>query len=352
MSCNAIFKLAPNRVWRTYLGGRTLDGLEGKTQPEDSHFPEDWILSGTRAVNAGREEFKEEGISKVEAEPASLNYWLEKFPVEILGEKHFKTYGANPGFLLKFLDSSVRLHIQCHPTAEFSQQHLGVNYGKTEGYYILGIRPGCEGYIYLGFQRSPGYEDFRQAIVTQDVENLTGYFDRIKVRPGDCFIVPGGIPHAIGEGVFMIEMMEPSDLAVRIEFERGGYVLPESARFMNRDVDFALSMFDFRPRTLPETKAEFFIKPLPLPATGAERYALFDTRYTGCFRAERWKLHEESTVIHQDGFYVLIVTGGTGYAGDIKLKQYDRILVPACTKELPVSGQGLEFILALPPCCD
>jgi mannose-6-phosphate isomerase len=41
-------------------------------------------------------------------------------------------------------------------------------------------------------------------------------------------MVPGGMPHAIGEGVFMIEVMEPTDFAVRIEFERGGYVLPEN----------------------------------------------------------------------------------------------------------------------------
>lgn len=349
VKCPPLFKLAPNRVWRTYRGGRTLDELEGKAQPEDTHFPEDWILSTIRAVNAGREQFTNEGISKVEGEPSNLNYWLEKFPVEILGRKHFEAYGVNPGFLLKFLDSSVRLHIQCHPTSEFSRRYLGVNYGKTEGYYILGIRPECEGYIYLGFQRCPEYEDCRQAVILQDIECITGYFDRIKVWPGDCFIVPGGVPHAIGEGVFMIEVMEPSDLAVRIEFERGGYVLPEAARFMNRDVDFALSMFNFQARNLPETRNEFFIDPLPLTASGARRHSLFDARNTGCFRAEHWKLTENSTVVRQDGFYVLIVTAGTGYAGNIKLRQYDRILVPACTEELIVSGQGMEFFIALPP---
>jgi len=35
--------------------------------------------------------------------------------------------------------------------------------------------------------------------------------------------IPGGILHAIGEGIFMVEIMEPSDLAVRFEFERAGY---------------------------------------------------------------------------------------------------------------------------------
>lgn len=33
--------LPPNRVWRTYHGGRVLDRLTGVSQPTDSHFPED-----------------------------------------------------------------------------------------------------------------------------------------------------------------------------------------------------------------------------------------------------------------------------------------------------------------------
>ena len=60
-----IILLPPNRVWRTYPGGKTLDILEGKSKTEDSHFAEDWIASTTRAVNYGRVAL-EEGYSKVE----------------------------------------------------------------------------------------------------------------------------------------------------------------------------------------------------------------------------------------------------------------------------------------------
>jgi hypothetical protein len=45
----------------------------------------------------------------------------------------------------------------------------------------------------------------------------------------------------------ILDIMEPTDFVVRIEFERGGCVLPEEARFMNRDIDFALSMFNCNP---------------------------------------------------------------------------------------------------------
>lgn len=47
--------LPPNRVWRTYPGGRTLDELAGAPAPADTHLAEDWIASTTRAVNPGRD---------------------------------------------------------------------------------------------------------------------------------------------------------------------------------------------------------------------------------------------------------------------------------------------------------
>ena len=46
-----LLRLLPNRIWRTYLGGRELDRLAGAPAPLDAHFPEDWIASTTRAVN-------------------------------------------------------------------------------------------------------------------------------------------------------------------------------------------------------------------------------------------------------------------------------------------------------------
>ena len=293
MNCADFYRLAPNRVWRTYLGGATLDAIYGKPAPADSHFPEDWILSTTRAVNAGRESVLE-GVSKVITESGELlvTELLDRFPEEILGTAHLAKFGKQTGFLLKYLDSAIRLHLQCHPSIPFARKHLHSKCGKSEGYYILGVRPGCEGYIYLGFQNPPSPEELRRMIAEQDIAALLSCFEKIQVRPGDAFYVPGGFPHAIGEGVFMIEMMEPTDFAVRIEFERGGYVLPESARFMNRGIDFAVSMFDFKRRSVEMIRREQFAVPLPLPIEGeAERRSLFDKRYTHCFRAERLLVH-------------------------------------------------------------
>ena len=152
----------------------------------------------------------------------------------------------------------------------------------------------------------------------------------------------------------MIEMMEPTDFAVRIEFERGGYVLPESARFMNRGIDFAVSMFDFKRRSVETIRRDQFAVPLPLPIEGAaERRSLFDKRYTPCFRAEKLLVHGDAS-LRQSGLRVLIVTNGSGEleinGKYCKLSAYDRILIPAKTEEIRLySEKQLELIAALPP---
>ena len=59
----------------------------------------------------------------------------------------------------------------------------------------------------------------------------------------------------------MVEIQEPSDLVVRFEFERGGYVLPESARFMDRGIDFGLTVFDLTPLTADDLEARVRCQP-------------------------------------------------------------------------------------------
>ena len=36
--------------------------------------------------------------------------------------------------------------------------------------------------------------------------------------PGDRVFVPAGLPHAIGDGILLVELQEPSDLSVLLEW--------------------------------------------------------------------------------------------------------------------------------------
>jgi mannose-6-phosphate isomerase len=358
MKIPAILLLPPNRVWRSYLGGKTLDALENKENPADGHYPEDWIASTTRANNRGLENQKDEGLSTIQIEGREifLRDLFSEIPIETLGAKHVQKYGPNTQFLLKFLDSSIRLHIQCHPTAEFAGKYLMSPSGKTEAYIILKTREEVEKpYVYLGFQHLPQMEEFKNAIVRQDIDRILSCFEKIEVRPGEVFIVPGGVPHAIGEGVFMVEIMEPTDFAVRIEFERGGYVLPEEARFMGKGIDLGLSMFHFEEMSAEEVRKKHFLQPRMVRQYNefSAEYSLIDEQATRCFRVKRI-CFAGSLERSEESFYIGIVTGGMGTISahdlNLEMRTGDKFFVPFKTDHVRLESQeGMEILVALPP---
>ncbi len=357
MEIPSILFLPTNRVWRSYPGGMKLDRMEGREDPADAHFPEDWIGSTTCAVNKGREDLAEEGLSQVTVadETLTLKALFEKDPKALLGAGHVEKYGANTQFLLKFLDSAIRLHIQCHPTIAFAQKHLNSKSGKTEAYVILSIRDDVkEPYIYMGFQHPPAETAFKRMIEEQDSDALLACFEKIPIKPGDVFVVPGGMPHAIGEGVFMIEIMEPTDFAVRIEFERGGYVLPEESRFMNRGIDFALSMLDYEPTPVEKIKEHFFCEPRALETQNqSTEYALIDEQNTPCFSVNRIDV-KDCYVKKADTFYIGIVSKGTGtiVTGDetYPVKEGAKFFVPYQTGPVRFESESaMEITATFPP---
>jgi len=375
-----IITLPPNRVWRTYPGGRTLDQLAGAPAPADTHLSEDWIASTTRAVNPPGAQ-----VSALTAQPATppgisqvrvglapnlrdFAQLLSGDPEYFLGAEHVRKYGAQPQLLVKFLDSGTRLHFQVHPTREFARRVLGAPSGKTEAYYVLGVREPsllpftspsareASGFIYVGFQRPPAPAQLRDLIATQDIAAIEACFDRIPVQPGDTFIIPGGTPHALGAGVFMVEIQEPSDLVVRFEFERAGYVLPESARFMNRDVDFALSVFNFSPVGSTDLAQRVRCRPRPLRDfdAGSRQEELIGPAQTDCFRVLRTRLLGP-VVKAENSAVIAIVTTGTVIAEaggeSLRLETYAKCFLPAGlgpVKFTPVNGPA-EILECLPP---
>ncbi len=284
--------MSPNRVWRTYPGGMILDRWEGKEVPTDTHFPEDWIASTTAAKNIGRENVRDEGLARTSegADGRLLADVLAEAPEYYFGPRHARRHGADPRFLLKYLDSAIRLHIQVHPTVAFARAHLGANYGKTEGYYILGSRETAgDAVIYIGFRDDIDPTRLKQWVADQDIDALLSRMHALPVEAGDCFIVPGGLPHAIGAGVYMLEVMEPSDFAVRFEFERGGYVLPETARFMGRGVDFGVSMTDLAGHSRAEILDLCRVEPRRVgEASGIREDVFFDASVTDRFTLRRY----------------------------------------------------------------
>lgn len=281
--------LPPNLVWRSYAGGSVLRRFRGLAEAGDSHFPEDWLASTVQARNGANAQHPREGLSRL-AESAGgqlLADLLTEHPAAWLGDLLAQLpSGQRPRVLWKLLDSSVRLQVQAPPDARFARQHLNSAAGKTECWYILATRGPA--HVYLGFQHPPTRKAWAQMIREQRVQDILACFEPLPVQPGDCYAVPAGTPHAIGAGVFMLELQEPTDWVVRCETTNAGLTLPPEACFMGLDLESCLDVFDYRALPVPDVRRLLQQRPRTVASTcGACEEELIGAAYHEYFRLHR-----------------------------------------------------------------
>jgi mannose-6-phosphate isomerase len=241
--------LPPNQFSRFYRGGARIAAFRGLPATGD-RLPEDWIGSTTRANG------EENGPSRL-ADGSELAAALAADPELFFGPAHLGRHGMEPGVLVKLLDAGERLPVHHHPDRAFAERHLGVRHGKTEAWIILEADPGAT--VWLGFER-----DFDPVWAEkQDVAAMLGAMRREPVVAGDVIYVPAGVPHAIGEGILLLELQEPSDLSLLLEWQ--GVVSEEDA-FLGLGLATALEALRPDPpdqarapgRLLPEAADAFF----------------------------------------------------------------------------------------------
>lgn len=351
-----LIKLPRNRVRRNYLGGAGIDALHGETICVDNNMPEEWVGSMVEASNPGMASIAHEGLIQVETVAGKnvLRDLVDENKEYYLGRSIHKDGTWQLSFLLKILDSAMRLHVQAHPTTEFANQLMNQPYGKLECYYILGVRPGIQPYIRLGFQHAPTREEWRAIVETQDKERMDGCFEKIPVRPGEIWYIPGGMPHAIGEGITMLEIMEPSDLVVRCEFEREGIVVPEDGRFMGRGLEFCLDIFDYQEYSREAIIEKCRINPVVLEeGESVKRLRLVDEKLTPCFHVETIEVETDAKLHHSERFTLGVVCEGTcsldADGKRIELRQGDSFLIAAALKEYNIITQkGVRLCIVYP----
>jgi mannose-6-phosphate isomerase len=354
------WEILPNRVRRNYHGGALLSAFNGEAAAIDGGCPEDWIASTVVARNPGMTPVPDEGLTRVRSPDGKIHLLkslLEAEPVYCLGGNHWRKKGAGLGFLAKLLDSSMRLHVQAHPTAAFSQKYLNSQYGKFESYIILGFRERVAPCLRLGFQHAPAPETWRHIIETQDIAAMDACFEPIPLAVGDVWIVPGGMPHAIGEGVLMLEVMEPSDWVVRCEFSRNGVVVPPEGRFMGRDLDFCLRIFDYTQYSVDEIRQRCQLQPVLLPGTDyLTREELAGRSHTGSFVIQRYRFNNGGGLPPAPASIRLLLVvsgGGTLVCGgqEARLRRGKRFILPAGGTKASVNvppGTSLELLVCNP----
>jgi mannose-6-phosphate isomerase len=357
-SAFGFLRVLPNRVRRNYRGGKLLDGMQGITPPVDGFMPESWIASTVAANNPGMPLVEREGLTRVclgDGSEACLVDLVRSDPDAFLGRPHQDKLGLQLGFLGKLLDSAARLQMQAHPTSAFAQAHMGSRYGKLEVYYILAVREGVRPEILLGFQHAPERQEWRRIIETQDLAAMNACFEPVPVAPGEVWLIPGGMPHAIGEGILMVELMEPSDLVVRCEFARDGMVVPEAARFMGRSLDFCLDIFNYEELAVEEVTRRYRIQPNRQDqGDGWQLACMIGPRQTDAFVLFKLNYDRVIELDLPDCITLLIQTRGNSQVSSsgelLALESGQSAFAPAAIKRMRLDpgGTSSELLLVFP----
>jgi len=346
----------PNRVWRCYLGGKLLEEFAGAAVGADGNFPEDWLCSVTRADNGDCQQSSDEGLSAIRDADMTFAELLLRFPREALGVDD----GSSIGVLCKFLDSAIRLPIQCHPDREFARVHFHSKYGKTESWLILATREieGEKPYLLLGFKPGVTEAEFRRAVMEQDIPAMTACLHRVEAHAGDAYFVPGGVPHAIGPGLLLLEVQEPTDLVIQPERQIGKVALSERQMWGGLDQAAAFSCFEYRGMTREALVADLKLSASPKRQwDNARLESVIDARHTDCFRVDKLTVTGELELEYDSPWYLGIVIAGCGAVAGVTarpLRRGDNFFVSNQVGKLvyrPTGEAPLELYLVSARAC-
>lgn len=310
---------------RFYRGGARISAFRGEPASAPRE-PEDWV--GSTTTIRGEESL---GLTTL-PDGRLLRDAIEADPAEWLGEAHAKRWGSDARLLVKILDAGQRLPVHAHPHDDFAASHLGRAHGKAEAWYILE-----GGTVHVGLREDVASETLADLVARQDVDGLLGLLHPIEVAPGDVVWVPPGELHAIGAGVLLLELQQPEDLSILLEWE-GFEIDGPGEGHLGLGFDLALAAVTRTARSPAEMGALVHAA----PPSGS----VFPRDADGYFRLMRMPVHGAAVI--EPGFAIVVVVGGAVALAGQALAAGATVLVPAAAGRLEVSGAG-ELLVARPP---
>ena len=246
----------------------------------------------------------------------SLGELLAAHPDALLGTAALP--GHHP-LLLKLLFTAERLSVQVHPGDEYAGRHHQ-SPGKTEAWHVLAAEPTAT--VGLGFVRSLGPREAREAARTGAIEHLLAWRP---ARAGDTFLVPAGTVHAIGAGLTVVEVQEPSDVTYR---------LYDYGRPRELHLDHAFAVAHLGPY------GEGNVRTVIAPG----RATLARCQY---FTMERLEVRGVRRFAGVDRFYHLIVVlDGAGSIAGQPARPGEVFFVPAATSRFGIEAASMDVLLA------
>jgi mannose-6-phosphate isomerase len=155
--------------------------------------------------------------------------------------------GGRPRFplLIKLIDAADNLSIQVHPSDEMAVQEDD-SLGKTEAWHVLAARPGSA--LYLGLRTGISHTDFAAAAGAGTP--TAPLVRRLEACPNTTYLIPAGTIHALGAGVLIYEVQQPSTVTYRLD-DWGRVDAAGNPREMHIEQGLAVADVESRPQPIP-----------------------------------------------------------------------------------------------------
>jgi mannose-6-phosphate isomerase len=101
--------------------------------------------------------------------------------------------------------------VQVHPDDALAEK-WGLGTGKTEAWRILDAAPGAV--VYTGLRDGVSSEEFQAACRERD--DVSSYLNAVAAEAGMTVVIPAGTVHAIGGGLLIYEIQQPSNVTFRL----------------------------------------------------------------------------------------------------------------------------------------
>lgn len=288
-----------------YRGGERLAALRGVPFPSPRR-PEEWLASTVH-----RADQPDVGRSRL-ADGSLFAALVESDPTAWTGSAHGAP-GAGPadtGILVKLLDAGQRLPVHVHPTRGFARDHLHSCYGKTEAWYVLETH-GDDPAVWVGFTEDLDQDELAARVDAQDSDWMLSRMNKISVRPGDGIVVPAGQAHATGAGVFVVEVQEPTDFSILLEWSVTTATREES----HLGLGFERAFGTVSRHALSPTQLGLITQHLDPDVRGGALMRVLPEAADPFFRVDVAVPDGDETVAVPRGFAVLVVLDGRGALG-------------------------------------
>ena len=336
--------LSPNVIEHFYRGGERIAALRDPTRPtvrdEPLRRPEEWLASTvTRwgTDGSGRTELNGLGL---------LTELIAADPDGWLGAAHVARWGPSPALLVKLLDASQRLPVHVHPNRSFATEHLGCPFGKTEAWAVLDV-PAGGGTVFVGTTRPVRREEWAELVEAQAVDTMVELLHPVGVNTGDGVLVPATTPHCIDAGMFIVELQEPTDFSVLLEWD--GFDIDGRADG-HLGLGFDIALDAVRTDAFTTADVDRLVRRAAPSDVGTAR-SLLPPGADPYFRAWAVDSSAAAVTIHA-AFTVVVVTEGAGTlrwaGGHSAIKRGDALVVPYAAGALTFDG-GVRAIAAQPP---